>query len=49
MHADKQQALQLDFNAISSLQKMKQILFKVFVKVILDMQCLWRSRYNEPL
>jgi hypothetical protein len=27
MHADKQQALQLDFNAISSLQKMKQMLF----------------------
>jgi len=27
MQADKQMALQLDFNAISSLQKMKQMLF----------------------
>jgi hypothetical protein len=29
MQADKQMARQLDFNAISSLQKMKQILFEV--------------------
>jgi hypothetical protein len=29
MQADKQMALQLDFNAISSLQKMKQMLFVV--------------------
>jgi hypothetical protein len=49
MHADKQKALQVDFNAISSLQKMKQMLFKVFVKVILDMHCSWRSLYNESL
>jgi len=27
MQADKQMALQLDFNAISTLQKMKQMLF----------------------
>jgi hypothetical protein len=28
MHADKQQALEIDFNAISSLQKMKKMLLR---------------------